>query len=40
MIGNVLSETYLPRGLAVANGSCFWGPRREIGSTRLESPRE
>ena len=28
------------RGLAVANGSRFWCRRREIGSTRLESPRE
>lgn len=28
------------RGLAVANGSRFWCPRREISSTRLESPRE
>jgi hypothetical protein len=28
------------RGLAVANGSRFSCPRREISSTRLESPRE
>jgi hypothetical protein len=28
------------RGLVVANGSRFWRPRREISSTRLESPRE
>jgi hypothetical protein len=28
------------RGLAVANGSRVWRQRREISSTRLESPRE